>query len=52
MGSTASEAPSRLEEASTTEESRVPSRVEKTKSVKGAGLRMAMRWVLSDLKAT
>ena len=38
MGSTAIEAPSRLEVGSTNEESRVPSRVESTKSVNGAGL--------------
>ena len=42
MGSTASEAPSRLEVRSTNEESRVPSMVERTKSVNGLGLRSAM----------
>jgi hypothetical protein len=42
MGSTAREAPSRLEVGSTNEESMVPSTVERTKSVNGVGLRRAM----------
>ena len=42
MGSTASEAPSRLEVGSTNQESTVPSKVESTKSVNWAGLRSAM----------
>lgn len=51
-GSTAREAPSTLERGSTKEESRVPSRVERTKSVNGVGVRRAMSSVLSDLKAS
>jgi hypothetical protein len=51
-GSTAREAPSTLERGSTKEESRVPSRVERTRSVNGVELRRAISCVLSDLKAS